>query len=86
VSTWAKGVDGLLENVSIVLYENEITGRELLALNIEGLKMMGIERAGVLCLVLDKIKFLKQKSEEIVTLIEHRTRFARSSRLTAEEI
>ena len=71
VSTWAKGVDGLSDNVSIVLYENEITGRELLALNIEGLKMMGIERAGTLCLVLDEIKFLKQKSEEIVTLIEH---------------
>ena len=71
VCNWAKSVDGLSENVSIVLYENEITGRELLALNIEGLKMMGIERAGTLCLVLDEIKFLKQKSEEIVTLIEH---------------
>ena len=71
VCNWAKSVDGLSENVSIVLYENEITGRELLALNIEGLKMMGIERAGSLCLVLDEIKFLKQKSEEIVTLIEH---------------
>lgn len=70
VNTWAKSIDGLAEDVSIKLYENEITGRELIALNIDGLKMMGIERVGTLCLILDEIKFLKQKSEEIVTLIE----------------
>jgi len=71
VNKWAKSIDGLAEDVSIKLYENEITGRELIALNIDGLKMMGIERVGSLCLILDEIKLLKQKSEEIVTLIEH---------------
>jgi hypothetical protein len=71
VNTWAKCIDGLAEDVSIKLYENEITGRELMALNIEGLKMLGIERVGTLCLILDEIKVLRQKSEEIVTLIEH---------------
>lgn len=71
VNTWAKSIDGLAEDVSIKLYENEITGRELVSLNIDGLKLMGIERVGTLCLILDEIKSLKQKSEEIVTLIEH---------------
>ena len=54
-----------------MLYENEITGRELLALNVDGLKMMGIERAGTLCLIVDEIKMLEQVSQDNVTLIEH---------------
>jgi hypothetical protein len=33
--------------------------------------MMGIERAGTLCLIVDEIKMLKQASQDIVTLIEH---------------
>ena len=54
-----------------MLYENEITGQELLALNVDGLKMMGIERAGTLCLIVDEIKMLEQVSQDNVTLIEH---------------
>ena len=46
-----------------MLYENEITGQELLALNVDGLKMMGIERAGTLCLIVDEIKMLEQVSQ-----------------------
>ena len=45
VSSWAKNIDGIPEEVSVTLYENEITGKELLALSMEGLKMIGIERA-----------------------------------------
>jgi hypothetical protein len=71
VSTWAKSIDGIPEEVSVTLYENEITGKELLALNIEGLKMIGIERAGTLCLLLKEIEKLNKASENIVTLIEH---------------
>ena len=71
VSTWAKSIEGLSEDFRIMLYENEITGRELLALNVDGLKMMGIERAGILCLIVDKIKMLEQVSQDNVTLTEH---------------
>ena len=71
VSTWAKSIEGLPEDFSIMLYENGITGRELLALDFDGLKMMGIKRAGTLCLIVDEIKMLKQASQDIVTLIKH---------------
>ncbi len=37
VRTWAKSIDGLHEDVSIMLHENEITGRELLALSLDAL-------------------------------------------------
>ena len=37
VSTWAKSIEGLPEDFSIMLYENGITGRELLALDFDGL-------------------------------------------------
>ena len=71
VSTWAKSVDGLPEDVSIILYKNEITGRELFALSHDVLKMMGIAGAGTLGLLQEEIKELKQASQDIVTLIEH---------------
>jgi hypothetical protein len=71
VSTWAKSINSLPEEVSVTLYENEITGEELLALSIEGLKMIGIERAGTLCLLLKEIDKLDKACQEIVTLIEH---------------
>jgi hypothetical protein len=71
VSTWAKSIDGLPEEVSVTLYKNEITGKELLALSIEGLKMIDIERAGTLCLLLKEIEKLDKASQDIVTLIEH---------------
>ena len=71
VGDWTKNIEGLQEDVSSILRENKITGRELLSLSLGELKMMGIERAGTLCLILDEIKMLKQASKEIVTLIEH---------------
>jgi hypothetical protein len=71
VGDWAKNIEGLHEDVGSILRENKTTGRELLSLNLDGLKMIGIERAGTLCLILDEIKTLKQASQEIVTLIEH---------------
>jgi hypothetical protein len=71
VNIWAKSIDGLPEDVSIILYENKITGQELLALSIDGLKMMGIERAGTLCLLLKEIEKLDKSGRDYVTLIEH---------------
>lgn len=71
VKTWAKSIDGLPDDVSIILHENKITGLELLALGLGGLKMIGIERAGTVCLLLKEIEKLEKESQTIVTLIEH---------------
>lgn len=71
VKTWAKSIDGLPDDVSIILHENKITGLELLALGLGGLKMIGIERAGTVCLLLKEIEKLEKESRIIVTLIEH---------------
>ena len=40
-------------------------------MNMEGLQMIGIKRAGTLCLLLKKIKKLEKDSEDFATLIEH---------------
>lgn len=71
VKTWAKSIDGLPDDVSIILHENKITGLELLALGLGGLKMIGIGRAGTVCLLLKEIEKPKKESRIIVTLIEH---------------
>jgi len=71
VSTWAKSIDGLPVEVSVTLYENEITGKELLVLRRDDLKTMGIERVGTLALLVNEIDELKRVCQEIVTLIEH---------------
>jgi hypothetical protein len=69
VNTWAKNVQGLPEEVATVLYENDITGHELLAMNIDGLERLGIIRAGTLCLLLKDIARLERTSLDFVTLI-----------------
>jgi len=71
VSDWAENIEGIQEGVGNILKENAINGRELLALNMEGLKMIGIERAGTLCLLLEEIKMLRKASQDVVSLIEH---------------
>jgi len=71
VCDWAKKVEGIQEDVGSVLKENNITGCELLTLNMDGLKMIGIERAGTMCLLLKEIKSLENASQDVVTLIEH---------------
>ena len=71
VYAWAKQIDDISDEVAIMFEENDITGNQLLALNMEGLKMIGIERAGILCLLLEEIKKLKQASQDVSTLIEH---------------
>ncbi|KAL7551469.1 hypothetical protein ACHAWF_016770 [Thalassiosira exigua] len=71
VSSWASSCEGIPANVVAILKENKINGRHLLALNMEGLMLMGIEGAGTLCLLLEEIKKLKLDSSEPVTFIEH---------------
>jgi hypothetical protein len=66
VSTWAKSIDGIPEEVSVTLYKNEITGKELLAFCRDDLKAIGIERVGTLALLLKEIEKLDKG-----LLIEH---------------
>lgn len=71
VGTWADNIECIQDGIGSILKEHGINGGELLALDREGLKMIGIERAGTLCLLLEEIKMLKQASSDVVTLIEH---------------
>jgi hypothetical protein len=71
VSTWAKSIGGIPEEVNIMLYENEITGRELLALTRDDLKMMGMKRVGNVALLSKEIEKLEKASRDNATLIEH---------------
>ena len=71
VTSWVGKIEGIPSEVSTAFKENEITGRELLTLKMEGLKMLGITRTGTLCLLLDEIEGLKKASQDVVTLIEH---------------
>ena len=70
VCAWAKNIEGIQEDVGSVFKRNNITGCELLALNMDGLRMLGIERAGTLCLLKKEIETL-EKTSQVVTLIDH---------------
>jgi hypothetical protein len=71
VSTWARNVNGLPEEVGVMLYENEINGRELLSMSIDSLKVMGLKRIGTVALLLKEVAKLEITNRDIVTLIEH---------------
>ena len=71
VSAWVQKLHGIPDDVVGIFKENEITGHELLHLKKEGLKMIGIERAGTVCVLLGEIKKLEKASHDFVTLIEH---------------
>ncbi|KAL7494177.1 hypothetical protein ACHAWT_002900 [Skeletonema menzelii] len=72
VMNWVKNIEGVPDNVASLFQENEINGIELLALDKDGLKMIGVDRVGTICLLFDGIKSLKEKVNQTeVTLIEH---------------
>lgn len=71
VQEWASNIDGIQENAAIIFTDNKINGSELLAMNMEGLKMMGIERPGTICLLMREIEKLEKTSQCAATLIEH---------------
>ncbi|KAL7542399.1 hypothetical protein ACHAWF_007171, partial [Thalassiosira exigua] len=71
VCDWARNISSLREDVGALLKESDITGCELLAMNMEGLKMIGVGRAGTLCLLLKEIEKLEKASRDVVTLVEH---------------
>jgi len=63
VEKWSTSIAGIQEDVSGMFTKNRITGYELLSLNIDGLKMMGIQRAGTVCLLLKEIASLRRQVE-----------------------
>ena len=71
VTSWVKDIRNIPGSVADLFAENSIAGNELLALKKDGLVMLGIERTGTLCLLLDEIEKLKKSSEDIISLIEH---------------
>ncbi|KAL7426322.1 hypothetical protein ACHAXM_000397 [Skeletonema potamos] len=71
VINWAKNVEGIPEDTAALFLENGIKGVELLALDKDGLQLIGVKRAGTICLLLKEIKQLEQASQDVSTLIEH---------------
>lgn len=71
VTNWVKGVKDIPDDVATLFQENEIKGSELIALNQDGLKMMGVKRVGTICLLLKEIKQLEEASQDTATLIEY---------------
>jgi hypothetical protein len=71
VCNWVNTIDGIEENVGSIFKKHAITGCELLALNIDGLKMMGIERVGTVCLLQQEIEALVKATQDVVSLIDH---------------
>ncbi len=71
VTNWVKGVKDIPDDVATLFWENEIKGSELLALDKDGLKMIGVKRAGTICLLLKEIKQLEEASQDTATLIEY---------------
>ncbi|KAL7493567.1 hypothetical protein ACHAWT_002579 [Skeletonema menzelii] len=72
VTNWVRKIKGVPDDVASLFWENEINGLELLALDKEGLQMLGIERVGKICLISDEIKSLQEKvNQDVVTFIEH---------------
>ena len=54
-----------------MLANHKVTGRELLSLNMEALKMMGLERPATMSLLLDEIHKLSEKSTDDSPFVEH---------------
>eukprot|EP00985_Skeletonema_marinoi_P013558 scaffold6746_cov73-Skeletonema_marinoi.AAC.6 len=72
VVEWVSTVEGIQDDVSNLFMENKINGSELLALDKDGLQMIGVKRVGTLCLLFDEIKSLKETvGQDVATLIEH---------------
>ena len=72
VTNWVKNIKDVPDDVASLFWENEIKGSELLALDKDGLKMLGVKRVGTICLLHDEISSLKKAaSDGMSTLIEH---------------
>ena len=70
LTPWANNIEGIRKDISSVLKENEITGREILALKKDGLLMLGITRTGTLCLLLEESKSYRSWSSIVPIALE----------------
>jgi len=70
VAKWVTEIDDVPDDIATLFTDNEIKGSELLALNEFGLQMIGVKRAGTICLLLKEIKQLEKASQDVVTFIE----------------
>ncbi|KAL9178435.1 hypothetical protein ACHAXT_003765, partial [Thalassiosira profunda] len=68
---WAQSIDDISDDIAQLFLDNQVTGNELLAFDREGLAMLGIKRAGTLCLLQNEIRKLEKASHDVSTLIEH---------------
>jgi hypothetical protein len=71
VTNWVKSLKDVPDDIATLFRENEIKGSELLALDKDGLKMIGVKRAGTICILLKEIKQLEEASQDTATLIEY---------------
>ena len=71
VLTWVRSLKDVPDDVAQLFRNNEIKGSELLALNEFGLKEMGVERVGTICLLMKEIKQLEKSTQDVYTHIEH---------------
>eukprot|EP00986_Skeletonema_menzelii_P002384 scaffold647_cov150-Skeletonema_menzelii.AAC.31 len=71
VTSWVKSIKDVPGEIATLFWENEIKGSELLALNERGLEMIGVKRAGTICLLLKEIKQLEKASQDTAALIEY---------------
>jgi len=71
VVAWLNQLEGISESVVSEFEDNQVTGREMLALGAEGLKDFGVAKKGTIYLLLDEIKKLEKASGDRATLIEH---------------
>eukprot|EP00985_Skeletonema_marinoi_P013559 scaffold6746_cov73-Skeletonema_marinoi.AAC.7 len=70
VAKWVKEIDDVPNDIATLFTDNEIKGSELLALDRDGLKDIGVKRVGTICLLLKEIKQLEKASQDVVTFIE----------------
>ncbi|KAL7482624.1 hypothetical protein ACHAW6_008290 [Cyclotella cf. meneghiniana] len=71
VVAWLNKIDGLSHSTVKSFENEEVTGRELLALGKEGLMDFGITKRGTLYYILAEIKKLSSAQEQNVVFIEH---------------
>lgn len=71
VVAWMNGLDGVPESVVSVFEENEVAGRELLALGKEGMIDLGVTRKPTIYFLLNEIKKIESASSNPEILIEH---------------
>jgi hypothetical protein len=71
VVAWLNTVDGLSSSVVMCFQEDEVTGRELLALGKEDMVDFGITKKGTIAYLLSEIKKLERAQGDAAILIEH---------------